>query len=71
MSARPKRSIEVFGHRMAYVECGSGSPIVFLHGNPTSSFIWRNVLPHVERTVPGFRQALFQSCLSVWSPEAP
>ena len=33
---------------MAYVEVGSGSPIVFLHGNPTSSFIWRNVLPHVE-----------------------
>jgi haloalkane dehalogenase len=33
---------------MAYVEVGSGSPIVFLHGNPTSSFIWRNVLPHVQ-----------------------
>jgi haloalkane dehalogenase len=49
MSARPKRCIEIFGHRMAYVDVGSGSPIVFLHGNPTSSFIWRNVLPHVER----------------------
>jgi haloalkane dehalogenase len=44
-----KRFIEVFGHRMAYVEVGSGSPIVFFHGNPTSSFIWRNVLPHVEQ----------------------
>jgi haloalkane dehalogenase len=33
---------------MAYVETGSGDPIVFLHGNPTSSYLWRNVIPHVE-----------------------
>ncbi len=33
---------------MAYVERGEGRPIVFLHGNPTSSFLWRNVVPHVE-----------------------
>jgi haloalkane dehalogenase len=33
---------------MAYVERGVGQPIVFLHGNPTSSYLWRNVLPHVE-----------------------
>ena len=32
---------------MAYVEVGEGDPIVFIHGNPTSSFLWRNVLPHV------------------------
>jgi haloalkane dehalogenase len=32
---------------MAYVEQGSGDPIVFLHGNPTSSFLWRNVIPEV------------------------
>lgn len=38
----------VFGKRMAYVEVGSGRPIVFLHGNPTSSYLWRNVLPHLE-----------------------
>lgn len=37
----------VFGKRMAYVEQGSGDPIVFLHGNPTSSFLWRNVIPHL------------------------
>jgi haloalkane dehalogenase len=42
-----KRFIEVFEHRMAYVEVGSGSPIVFLHGHPTSSLVWRNALPHV------------------------
>jgi haloalkane dehalogenase len=33
---------------MAYVETGSGDPIVFLHGNPTSSYLWRNVIPHLE-----------------------
>jgi haloalkane dehalogenase len=32
---------------MAYVEEGSGDPVVFLHGNPTSSYLWRNVIPHV------------------------
>ncbi|RBY77644.1 haloalkane dehalogenase [Geodermatophilus sp. TF02-6] len=34
---------------MAYVEVGEGDPIVFLHGNPTSSYLWRNVIPHVAR----------------------
>ncbi len=33
---------------MAYVDTGVGYPIVFLHGNPTSSYLWRNVIPHVE-----------------------
>src|ERR1700744_82838 len=32
---------------MAYVEVGQGDPIVLLHGNPTSSYLWRNVLPHL------------------------
>ena len=39
---------EVLGHRMAYVEVGEGDPIVFLHGNPTSSYLGRNVMPHLE-----------------------
>jgi haloalkane dehalogenase len=43
-----KRTVEVLGSEMAYVETGSGDPIVFLHGNPTSSYLWRNVIPHVE-----------------------
>lgn len=33
---------------MAYVDVGGGDPVVFLHGNPTSSYLWRNVIPHVE-----------------------
>ncbi len=45
----PKNYIRVHGKRMAYVEAGDpeGFPIVFLHGNPTSSYLWRNVWPHV------------------------
>jgi haloalkane dehalogenase len=42
-----KKQIDIFGSRMAYVEAGAGDPIVFLHGNPTSSYLWRNVMPHV------------------------
>ncbi|MCA8928196.1 MAG: haloalkane dehalogenase [Alphaproteobacteria bacterium] len=43
----PKRFATVDGKRMAYYEAGAGDPIVFLHGNPTSSYLWRNVIPHV------------------------
>ena len=43
-----KRTVEVHGKHMAYVERGEGDPIVFLHGNPTSSYLWRNVIPHLE-----------------------
>ncbi len=47
MTPVPKRTAVVNGRRMAWVETGSGDPIVFLHGNPTSSYLWRNVIPHV------------------------
>ena len=40
-----KKFIDVQGKRMAYVEMGSGDPIVFQHGNPTSSYLWRNIMP--------------------------
>jgi haloalkane dehalogenase len=43
-----KQRAQVLGRSMAYVETGSGDPIVFLHGNPTSSYLWRNVIPHLE-----------------------
>ena len=39
---------EVNGKRMAYVDEGDGDAIVFAHGNPTSSYLWRNVMPHLE-----------------------
>jgi len=43
-----KKFKTILGHKMAYIDEGSGDPIVFLHGNPTSSFLWRNVMPHLE-----------------------
>ena len=49
ISARPyadKKFAEVNGLRMAYVDEGAGPAIVFQHGNPTSSYLWRNVMPH-------------------------
>lgn len=45
----PKKFQEVNGKNIAYVEAGEGDPIVLLHGNPTSSYLWRNVIPHLER----------------------
>jgi haloalkane dehalogenase len=43
-----KQRRQVLGREMAYVEVGKGDPIVLLHGNPTSSYLWRNVLPHLQ-----------------------
>jgi len=40
--------IRVKDAEMAFVDVGEGTPIVFLHGNPTSSYLWRNVIPHVQ-----------------------
>lgn len=46
----PKKTAQVLGKTMAYVELGQAQadPIVFLHGNPTSSYLWRNIMPHLE-----------------------
>lgn len=41
-------TVEVNGLNMAYVERGEGDPIVFQHGNPTSKYLWRNIIPHAE-----------------------
>jgi haloalkane dehalogenase len=42
-----KERVTVHGRQMAYVDIGDGDPIVLLHGNPTSSYLWRNVIPHL------------------------
>src|SRR5204863_121036 len=42
-----RRRVAVLDSEMAYVDTGRGRPVVFLHGNPTSSYLWRNVIPHV------------------------
>lgn len=43
-----RQRVKVLGHSMAYTAAGQGEPIVFLHGNPTSSYLWRNVISYLE-----------------------
>jgi haloalkane dehalogenase len=43
-----KKYLEVLGHRMAFIDEGRGPAIVFQHGNPASSYLWRNVMPHLH-----------------------
>ena len=45
-----KKYIEIAGKKMAVIDEGSGEPIVFLHGNPTSSYLWRNIAPNFKET---------------------
>jgi haloalkane dehalogenase len=40
--------VEIHGSKIHYIDVGSGDPILFLHGNPTSSYLWRNVIPHLS-----------------------
>ena len=44
MSTNQKQFIDVNGLNVAYVDQGKGKPVVFLHGNPTSSYLWRNIM---------------------------
>ncbi len=46
----PKSRMEVLGQEMAYTDIGEGRPVVFLHGNPASSYLWRNIIPYVSGT---------------------
>jgi len=41
--------LDVHGSKMHYIEAGRGEPFLFLHGNPTSSYLWRNIIPHLTR----------------------
>lgn len=47
MAEREMKHVQVLGSRMAYTESGEGPVVLFQHGNPTSSYLWRNVIPHV------------------------
>jgi haloalkane dehalogenase len=46
----PRKRARVLDTELAYVDTGTGQPVVFLHGNPTSSYLWRNIIPHVAAT---------------------
>ena len=43
-----KKYLEINNKKMAFIDEGEGDPILFLHGNPTSSYLWRNIIPHVQ-----------------------
>ena len=45
----PRKRVAVLDSEMSYVDVGEGDPIVFLHGNPTSSYLWRNIIAAVSR----------------------
>jgi haloalkane dehalogenase len=45
----PRQRVRVLDTEMSYVDVGVGKPIVFLHGNPTSSYLWRNIIPYVAK----------------------
>lgn len=44
----PKKTLDVLGKKMAYYDQGTGTPIVFLHGNPTSSYLWRHTIAELD-----------------------
>jgi len=48
MDPYPRKRVAVLDTEISYVDIGRGDPIVFLHGNPTSSYLWRNVIPYVN-----------------------
>ena len=43
-----KKNVNVLGKKMTYVDKGEGDPIIFQHGNPASSYLWRNIIPYLE-----------------------
>lgn len=46
--SHPRKRVPVDGTEISYVDVGDGPPVVFLHGNPTSSYLWRNIIPHLS-----------------------
>lgn len=50
LDPHPRRRVQVLDTEMSYVDAGVGRPVVFLHGNPTSSYLWRNVIAEVKGT---------------------
>jgi haloalkane dehalogenase len=49
MDPQERRRVAVLDTEMSYVDIGQGDPIVFLHGNPTSSYLWRNIIPYLTQ----------------------
>ncbi|HXL58752.1 MAG TPA: hypothetical protein VN958_20960, partial [Chitinophagaceae bacterium] len=47
-NSHQRKSVKVLDSEISYVDTGEGDPIVFLHGNPTSSYLWRNIIPYLS-----------------------
>lgn len=45
----PRKSVRALDTEISYIDTGAGDPVVFLHGNPTSSFLWRNIIPWLSK----------------------
>ena len=68
LDPHPRRRISVHDSRMSYVDTGVGRPVVFLHGNPTSSYLWRNVIAEVK----GAARCLAPDLIGMgWSGSSP
>jgi len=64
----PRKRVRVLDSEMSYVDVGEGDPIVFLHGNPTSSYLWRNIIPYVA----GLGRCLARDLIGMgWSGRSP
>ena len=44
----PRRRVEALDTEISYIDTGEGEPVVFLHGNPTWSYQWRNIIPYLS-----------------------
>ena len=49
LDPHPRHRIKVLDTEISFVDVGTGAPIVFLHGNPTSSYLWRNIIPYLSQ----------------------
>src|SRR5713226_9464890 len=64
----PRRRIKVLDTEISYVDIGTGEPVVFLHGNPTWSYQWRNIIPHISP----YRRCLAPDLVGMgWSGKSP
>ena len=52
----PRKSVDLLGSTMRYVDTGSGAPVVLIHGNPTPSYLWRNVIPNCPAISAAWRR---------------
>lgn len=63
----PRHSVEVLGNSISYLQTGEGDPVLFIHGNPTSAYLWRNIMPYVA----GNHRAIAIDLIGMGSSDKP